>query len=64
MNWFKETPKTDKELQDEMTAFCKTVIVKNYMSFSDESRYERLLKEFYKRNLKPNMELERQTKKV
>ena len=63
-NFLKETPKTDKELQDDMRAFVNTVLVKNYMTFTDEERYEKLLREFYHRNLVPEMQLKRQEKKI
>jgi len=57
MKWFKQHQQTDKELQDELKALCEKVIVSQYSSFDDMSRYENLLREIYKRNLTPEAKL-------
>lgn len=51
--WYTQKQKTDKELQDELKAFCQVMEIKNYLSFADEKRYEALLFEIYSRNLIP-----------
>lgn len=56
MNWF-ETKKTDKQLQDELKALCDKIIAQQYSSSRDMDRYEELLLEIYKRNLRPCIKL-------
>lgn len=57
MSWFKITPKTDKELQDELRALVDRIVSCQFISVRNEERYEELLYEIYKRNLIPCVKL-------
>lgn len=56
--WSKEKAfQTDDELQAELRALVDIALLNNGMSIYTEERYERLLREIYKRGLEPAAKL-------
>ena len=51
--WLTPPDKSDIELQSELKALVHTVTAKQYAGGTSMVRYEKLLKEIYKRGLKP-----------